>query len=408
MWLRKNVGDYLLNRWTSGRRDQRQRQLEAALPQRLRDETEQLKQSLNRQRPRIIVVKQDVNEDLYCCAPESGQAELIRSTLLRTGPVALFTEHDADFRILETTGDPECQIWQERATILKWDTLEFFSSYRDRVPGRDYGQARWAVSPESIDWNQYDIVISMDVCVPQRITSRFPNTLWCYYVREIKAPSYQSSLQAPAAGQDVVLNHYFRLQQVPLASHVLEFPYHLQRPGCFHQLFQLQDPEVGDRRGVFIDHHTMVSFDAAQRSALSEFGPVASTIHEGNREIIPTSERLARRTMDDDLCRQLLRSRFFLITPGQRRVFGTALVEGIAAGCLAIGSPESLAEHGFLFSDATSATSAEEAIVKMRQLSEDPQLYDREVQRQRQLIDYLCYVRPMNHLVQAWHRKFSS
>lgn len=395
----------IIDRFTSRRSRHQQREFVASLPLRLETETELLNQSLERRRPRILVVKQDVNEDLYCCPPSADNATLIRSTLLRTGPVAFFTELGADFRIIETVNDQECQIWQERATILNWDTLDFFSSYRTQIPGRDYGQERWSVSPESVEWNDYDIVISMDVAIPKRITSKHPQTLWCYYVREIKTPSYQSSLQLPADGQDIVLNHHFRVQEKQLAPHVLEFPYHLHRPGCFHKLFGLESLDSNDRAGVFVDHHTMVSLTAQQRASLGQFNAVASTIHDGDREIIPTSEKIARRTMDDDLCERLLHSRFFLMTPGQRRVFGTALVEAIAAGCLAVGSPQSLGEHGFVFTNVTSATNVDEAIARMTRLLQDPELYRREVQRQRQLVDYLCYVRPMLRLIDAWQQK---
>jgi hypothetical protein len=379
-----------------------------ALPQTLAESLAALERRLGQQQPRILVVKQDVNEDLYCCPSGTGQADLILSTLLRTGPVAFFTELAAEFQIVETVDDAECQVWQERATELKWDTLAFFSSYRDRVPGRAYGQSRWAVSPESIDWNQFDIVVSMDVCVPERITRRFPKTLWCYYVREIKAPSYRASMSAPAPGQDIVLNHFFRLPSPDLPPHVLEFPYHLQRPECFHRLFGNPVPPIGQRNGVFVDHHTMVQLSAAQRNALTEFGVVASTIHVGSREVIPTSERIARRTMDDDLRERLLNSRYFLITPGQRRVFGTALVEAIAAGCLVIGNPESLGPHSFFFSPVTSAADVHEAIHKMKQLEADVNRAAAERLRQQQLLDYLCYVRPTLNLLDAWQKKSPS
>ena len=360
---------------------------------------------LEQSSPKILVVKQDVNEDLYCCSPEANIQKLILSTLLRTGPVALFTELNAEFRIVETVDDPECQAWKERATDLQWDSLEFFASYRDLIPGRDYGQKRWAMPLDTIDWSLYDIVISMDVCVPERITRKHWKTLWCYYVREIKAPSYAASLEKPAAGQDVVLNHKFRLNLTDNRPHVLEFPYHLQRPGCFHRLLGLEPPDMADRRGVFVDHHTMVQLTSEQRIALGEFGPVASTIHAGTREVIPTSEQLARRTMDDDLRERLLNSRYFLITPGQRRVFGTALVEAIAAGCLAIGSREAFGDHGYIFDDATAASDFAESMGKIRQLEQDHVRYVREVNRQRSLVDYVCFVRPLGDLLNAWDLK---
>lgn len=397
----------LFERLSSGHSARHQSRLESSLPDLLREQRQELHDRLAAARPKILVVKQDVNEDLYCCPPQAGRAELIASTLLRTGPVALFTELGADFRILKTVDDPECQIWQERATVLKWDSLEFFSSYRDRIPGRDYGQGRWAVDPADIDFTQYDIVISIDVSVPSRVTRRFPEVLWCYYVREIKAPSYAASNDAAVAGQDVVLNHHFRFEKPVLPAHVLEFPYHLHRPGCFHELFEQPDLSVPQRQGIFVDHHTMVDVSSERREALNQFGPVASTLHRGDREIIPTSERLARRTMDEDLRQRLLNSRYFLITPGRRRVFGTAVVEAIAAGCLVIGSPESLGRHAFLFTSRTTTANADHAVSTIAGLEADPELADRERERQRQLVEYLCFVRPVHDLLDAWQKKRS-
>ena len=40
----------------------------------------------------------------------------------------------------------------------------------------------------------------MDISVPSRVTKKFPKTLWCYYVREIKAPAYKASLTSAVAG----------------------------------------------------------------------------------------------------------------------------------------------------------------------------------------------------------------
>lgn len=380
---------------------------EADVADRLDQERESLMRRLEQSCPRILIVKQDVNEDLYCCPVGTSPDQIVLSTLLRTGPVALFSELKADFRIVRTEDTPGCGIWKERATSLRWDSLEFFSSYQREVPGRNYGQSSLAVSSYEIDWSQYDIVISIDISVPENVVAANPRILWAYYIREIKAPAYQLSLKNALAGYDRVLNHGFRLNRPSLANHVLEFPYHLQYYGCFHKLFSLTLPESRNRDGVFVDHHTMVKLSPEDRTKLRAFGWLASTVHEGDREIIPTSERLPRRTMDSDLKEHFLNSRYFLITPGQRSVFGTALVEAIAAGCLAIGSPEAFREHGYLFNDATSASTVSEAIERIRQFELDHEAYAREVTRQRTLIDYVCYVRPLGDLLNAWDLKRS-
>ena len=375
---------------------------ERRLPARLSAAREQLAELRARGRvPRIIVIKQDINEDLYCCPPDSTAREIVESTLLRSGPVSLFIDWNAEFRIINTVDDPECSIWRERATHLKWQTLEFFSSYRDVVPGRNYGQKQFAASPDTIDWGQFDIVVSIDTVVPARITRRFPNTLWCYYVREIKAPAYESSLKSPHPGQDIVLNHCFRLRTPRLPQHVLEFPYHLQGVGCFHRLFATEASIDQDRSGVFVDYHTMSMLSLESRQQLGEFGFVSSPFLADRDLSVPASIRLARRTMEPELRSRLLNSRYFLITPGARPVFGTSTVEAIAAGCLAIGS-KSKVWCNALFTDNTTAESVEEALVKLRRFEVDQDLFHLELTRQRNLIDYACCVRPMLQLLQTW------
>ena len=355
-------------------------------------------------RPRIAVVKQDINEDLYCCPPGSKGRDVVDSTLLRSGPAALFSDFDADFHIVETVDDPECSIWQERATKLNWDSLEFFRSYQNQIPGRKYGQRQFSVAVDGIDWSLYDIVISIDNSVPARITRQHPRTLWAYYVREIKVPEYKESLKRPLPGQDVVLSHVFEPDPKPAASHVLSFPYHLQRYGCLQELFG-ESPEVADqRKGVFVDHHTMINLSADERKLLTPFGPVASTIHEGSREVIPTSEKLARRTLDPDLRERLFHSRYFLCTPGARTVFGTAIVEAIAAGCLMLGTPSRI-RCPWLLTGATSAANCFEALQLMRELDRRPELLNQQLQFQRQLIDWLCYYRPLTQLFVSWSQK---
>ena len=89
--------------------------------------------------PRIALVKQDCNEDLYCCAPGTDAFEMLQSTLLRSGPIGLFTTFETDFLILRTEPDPECNIWREKWDPLRWCPVEWFESFRDHVPGRDHG-----------------------------------------------------------------------------------------------------------------------------------------------------------------------------------------------------------------------------------------------------------------------------
>ena len=178
--------------------------------------------------------------------------------------------------------------------------------------------------------------------------------------------------------------------------HVVEFPYHLQNPGCFHRLFALPMPPDRDRTGVFVDHHSMLGLSPGIRHDLAQFGAVTSTSPPDGK-LISTSLRLARRTMEPEIRSHLLEARYFLVTPGVRNVLGTAVVEAIAAGCLAVGSRRGVG-CGEFFTEFTAAETPEEAIIKMRRLQHDQELYQNQLNWQRLLVEYLCYARPLREL----------
>ncbi len=347
-------------------------------------------------RPRVAVVKQDVHDDLYACPPGRTAAEIVLSTVFRSGPVALFTRLGADFRLVHAEADPECRIWEQKWTECRWCPLEYFEGFRDHLPGRPYGNGAFAVAADSIDWSQYDLVVSSDVSVPARITRQYPRTVWCYYVREVKTSAYSRSLEAPLDGQDVHLTQGFR-PVVPTASrrpHNVEFPYFLQYYGCFHELLGRQREE--QRRGAFLEHHTDRELQPAERAALIRVVPLVVRGAAGSVGADPLAVSL-REYLDG-----LLGSKYFVKAAG-RPVWGNSMVEAIAAGCLAIGDP---ARHScpFLFEEESSARSIGEVVERIREFEQDEARYRRVVGRQRAMIDYLCFTRPLLDLLRTADR----
>lgn len=350
--------------------------------------------------PRIAFVKQDVQDDLYCCSPGSSVPELISSTLLRSGPVALFSKFSADFYIVHTEADEECNIWKEKSTDCKWCPIEYFEYFRDHVPGRNYGQRDFSYSVYAIDWKKYDIVISLDICIPARLTRHYPSVAWCYFVKEVKTPSYAKSLVSCIHGYDLFLNQSFclGLDRLRFPRHVVEFPYHLQYFGCFHEVFSLSEINY-NRSGIFLDHHSGLVLSEKELEKLRQFGPLSGTslVETSKTDTTSTGTPLIpNRTMDKNFLNVLVRSKFFLKCGG-RNVFGTASVEAIACGCLAL---TVIGQHGqsHIFNENTSASSLSELLKKIQNLENNPELYRQEVYRQRKLINYLCYFRPSVHL----------
>ena len=316
---------------------------------------------------------------------------------MRTGPVALFTRLAADFLIVHTEPDPETSIWRQPWEELGWTPIEDMEAMRSRVPGRDYGQANFSVDPTDVDWSQWDIVISIDVAVPARVTRRFPSVVWAYYVREPKTSAWKASHSAPLAGMDIFLNQGFRLKRSDeRPGHEVEFPYFLQYWGCFHELLDLPlDARL--RAGIFLEHHTPEHLSEKQLRVLERWGPVDSTAMRLGNGFAKGNVKCDRSA--ETILRSLVQKKYFIKQGRSRNVWGNATVEAVAAGCLCLGDPRRHV-HQEVFDRHTSARTFDELIDRIKRLEGEPPLFQQAVDRQRSLIDQLCWERPMLELLQ--------
>lgn len=356
---------------------------------------------ITRRGPRFLVVKQDVQSDLYCVPPGSNARDIVFSTLMRTGPVALFTTFKADFKVVETVNDPECCVWKQPALECGWTPLEDMLALRKNIPGRKYGQAEFAVPIDDISWNDYDVIISIDVSIPERITRQFPNVTWCYYIREPKTSAYSKSHLAALTGQDIFLNQCFRPRHLRpyLASHEVEFPYYLQYPGCFDGLLEEPAIPTPQRSGIFLEHHTPELLSLDQINCLKGFGPVSTTAclsttspngYEGGSHKSKMSA--------EQIIRALRTCKYFIKLGGRRNVWGNAYVEAFSTGCLALGDPNKHT-HGSIFSSLTTVSTFDQLVARIKDFEANPSRYNKELRLQRQIVNYLCFIRPMLDLM---------
>lgn len=360
---------------------------------------------LEKARPRVAIVKQDTQDDLYACRPGSSAAEVIGSSLMRSGPAGLLLAFECDFFIVPAGPEPECAVWQEKATELGWYALDDLWALRDRLPGMSTGQQQFAVKVDDVDWTRYDIVISIDISIPKRIVDRYRKILWCYYIREPKTSAYKRSLAAPLAGYDLFFTQEFRLRRDrSIASHCVHVPYYLQYLGWPTQIFPITGKdEDARRRGFFLEHHTGLDISEQQTRQLEGLGPVHSTANQVagggaqfyGRSAMSIAERL----------RGLQRARYFVqFGKSKRTIFGNGLVEAICAGCIALGDPASHANRD-VYSSSTSARNWDELLAQIHALESDAVLYARTLKRQQEIINYTCWNRPLLELMLQWRQK---
>lgn len=344
---------------------------------------------------KIAFVKQVVYQDLYCCDRNASAAEIVFSSFKRSGPVALFSKLNADFYIVDTEFDSECNIWREKG-IAECNLIATHLTPRGIVAGHTYPQAYYAIKASEVNWGQYDIVIAMECAIPTRIIKKYPATLWAYYIGE-GCSSFQRSFQAPLAGYDCFFSQDFAVKSQHKA-HVIEFPYQLQYYGCFHELLGLI-PGAEYRSGIYCEHHTGLYLSAQEKQLLDQLSPILKKTGNNFNSLV------SLKSMINDM----LQSKYFIIflekKAGRRSwLRGNAIPEAIAAGNLVIARDFGIANKS-LFTDATLVHDFSELLSRIEFFEKNPAEYQKELEAQRRKLDYYCFERPIQELYASYKMK---
>lgn len=269
---------------------------------------------------KIALVKQTAYHALYEGGNFPSWQERVLSAGGHLGPFALFSDFNADFWVVAQEPDPECFAWEEKYAytpgreekILQRRALvsELESSSPEKFP-----------RTKDLDWGRYDLVICLDLAVPERLVRKYPETAWAYFSTEPGSPLQKKSLRAPLAGYHFFLNHGFRGWRSRPANrrHVLEFPFSFQSKRAWNELASRLGPEPPGRAGVLVE----------QFSWQEPVPPCTVPLHPLRGQETPR------------YIRSLRSHRYAVRTHGRKR-WGNWAVEAILAGCLFVGRAEAL------------------------------------------------------------------
>lgn len=286
---------------------------------------------------KIALVKDEALYILYNIPSINNFKKMILTSNKHTGMVGLFTNFNADFFIVN----------------------------------------KLSHNITNINWSEYDIVISFDVAIPANITSQYSKVVWGYMITEPLTPEYQYSINQPINGYDLFLNQFSTsINLFKQAKHIVNFPFSLQHSTCFHELTNTKQ-ENNTRSGVFIEPFTYKSFTNFQINVLAKSGKIR-TVSQNTETIV----------MD------LLKSKYFIRLGGTRKIWGNALVEAVAAGCLAIGNPREI-HNNLLLTKQTSVSSFTNLIKLINYFEENPLAYKKALLKQQAILNYFFYFKPL-------------
>ena len=328
---------------------------------------------------RVALVKQTAYGALYSRTNANSWVETAFSSACHLGPLAFLAELKADYHIVRQAPDSETFLWREK---YAYDPDPLASTRRREEKMDNLEKSTDGISlpfVEDIPWNQYDLVVGLDVPIPSRIVRKCPQTLWAYYSTEAGGPLQKNSLLEPAAGYQLFLNHGFRRYRTRPRNrpHVLEFPFQFQSAQNWLALgSSLPSPSL-KKQNILVERHSHEIPQPASALPL---------VLMNGRDSLP------------DYLAHLFGARFAIQTTSKVR-WGNWAVETILAGALFLGNAASLAIRSPLL-PGLDFRSLATALHKANELVEHPQQENALRAVQTDTIEELCFRRPLIELTQ--------
>lgn len=323
--------------------------------------------------PRIAVVKSSVYQDLWVCPPSKDVKEIFQTTLMRTPPIALAEDYDAEFIIVRDTNEPPCHfnkgtVGANFANNMKYSKENKYPelAFLDNTFHKHTSIDEVAVIADDISWgDRYDIVITINHCIPARITKQYPHILWCYYVGENDLNYTQNVLD----GYDIIFDQDYIPHTQPFK---ISFPYTFLNTHTLENLYErvFGAPPSPSRRGIYMEinntsERPVVKIPAEFQYIAAQTGhPVV--VHHQN--IIENLERLCG-------------AKYFVKLLG-RQIRGNSVMEAISAGMIVIAPPNRVIYKDLIAGECYAETE-EDVCRVIQKIETTPHLYEYILFKQR-------------------------
>ena len=303
---------------------------------------------------------------------------MILTAQAHLGPMSFLADLNADYFVVRQTPDPETYLWREKFAGDPNPEIAF----RRIQTWQEKQETMGVVNCEQIRWDDYDLVIGLDIPIPTRIATKSKRTMWAYYSVEAGGSLHKKSLMDPVQGYHLYLNHCFRRYRArpKNRSHVLEFPFTFQSADSWQSLAQNTHPSTAERHGAVVDR---ASWETSVGDKPSYMTPLSG---------------------DASAYIQMMTSRQFAIWTNSKPRWGNWALEAVQAGCLFLGRADSLAMSGVILPDLVVPDLAS-AHKKIEALLKNPLHMQSLAKTQAALAEHLAFRRPLMDLT-ACAKKF--
>jgi len=331
---------------------------------------------------KIALVKQTAYHALYPQPGKGSWQETVLSSAYHLGPFSFLADLGADYHVVRQASEPETFLWKEKYAYDPDPAALFRHRIEDIRKIESSPLGRELPSVDDISWDKYDMVIGIDIPIPERIVRQCSRTLWAYYSIEAGGPLQKNSLLSPASGYKLFLNHGFRRYRIRPRnrSHVLEFPLQFQSPQSWEKLRLAVKPSP-KRSVILIERNSWADVLPASRISLDR----------------PTGNAI-------EYLRKMFSAFVCLHTTSKPR-WGNWAVESVLSGSVFLGNAGSLAQISPLLPGMDCRT-LHKGVELANRLVETPSLWDFAQKLQTRVVDHVSFRRPLTDLTRLARQFF--
>lgn len=168
--------------------------------------------NINFKKIKILLVKPYTYLDIYSLSFKNP-IKTFFSSIYRFGPVGLLVDNNADFCIVNSYDGKKINYKHLKKNDSRLNFLKI--------------QKKQSTKVASINFNDYDIVVSFENTLSDKLTALYPKVLWGKFYEDHKNPDYIKSIFKKPKGFDLVLNQTLGFTPYSFfrKSHWIDFSY---------------------------------------------------------------------------------------------------------------------------------------------------------------------------------------
>ena len=352
----------------------------------------------NKNSLKLAIVKSSVYQDLWVCEKTKDILKVFKSTMMRTPPIGLSEFFDTEFIIVKDVDAYPCNINKCCLSSNHFNDMKYSKKnknpslpFLDETFHQDISIDSVAYNPYDVDWSNYNIIIAINMCIPESVIEKYSNILWCYLIGENEDKYTYNKISK----YDLVLNQDVTKQNLPF--HNIGFPYSFLGPYTIENISE-KIPNLllaSKKKGIYLEINNTterpVNTIPEQFKIISNRLDIPIILHSQN--ILENIKRI-------------INAKYFVKLYG-RVIRGNGILEVISTGTLILINKR-LIMYDDLIPNECHVENAVELANKIYYFENNPDAYDAIILKQKTLLYTNYYKAPADNLIRKYYEKINN